>query len=122
MACANLPRTLLAAGFVFAAVPLGAAAALAQTSPGSDEINQIATCEAQQTGRGIEQDAFGRFPTRCMTEVVGASEQDKFAECRSQARARENDGEAYARFLNMCMAAPSSDAAAVSAEAPTGSQ
>lgn len=108
MACANLPRTLLAVGFVFAAVPLGAAASLAQTSSGSDEIGRISACESNANGKGIEQDVFGRFPPQCMTEVVSptASAQDRFDECRSQARARENDGELYARFLHMCMAAP----------------
>jgi hypothetical protein len=119
MTCANLPklpRTLLAVGFVLAAVPLGAAASPAQTSP--DQISQFSACEAHAGGRGIEQDAFGKFPTRCMTEVVPPtpSAQERFAECRSQARAREDDGGLYARFLHMCMAAPSSNTAAVKAD------
>lgn len=118
MVCANLPklpRALLAAGFVFAAVPLGSAASLAQTPSMSDQVNQSAACQARAGARDIEQDAFGTFPSECMTEVVPptASTQERFDECRAQARAREHDGELYAQFLHMCMAAPSSDTAAV---------
>lgn len=120
MVCANLPklpRTLLALGFVLAAVPLGSQVSLAQTPPASDQISQFSACEAHAGGRGIEQDAFGKFPARCMTEVAppAPSAQERFAECRSQARAREDDGGLYARFLHMCMAAPSSDTATANA-------
>jgi hypothetical protein len=113
MVCANLPklpRTLLAAGFVFAAVPLGSAASLAQTSAEPDQLSQSSGCQAQAGGQDIEQDAFGKFPSECMTEIVPPtpSTQERFDECRSQARAREHDGELYAQFLHMCMAAPSS--------------